>query len=191
MAQKGAMPDSALPVQNPVRFGDFQRNLAMNSQKHDPKGLFIPAFIWHSDLTLMEKCLLSKIDALYDPEIGGCWAPNEMLAELFDSTPESISVQISKLRKLGWIIDSKHLTTGERLLLVLEKGVSFLETRAWSRAIDGYKNAIASYDKIEGTFSAVEGAKIDIANALLTHLGYPRSPKEIACNKPSSTSEAK
>jgi hypothetical protein len=79
------------------------------------KGIWIPKRLWITEeLSWMQKCLLAEIHSLDDEDSGeGCYASNEYLARLFQSTPESIRVMISKLRKAGWIGDRKPMFEGD------------------------------------------------------------------------------
>lgn len=70
-------------------------------------GIFIPAEILEcQQLSYFEMILLSWIDALYDPEHGGCFASNEYLGiKLQNSQPNTVAKALTKLRRLGLIED--------------------------------------------------------------------------------------
>lgn len=51
----------------------------------------------------MEKCIWAEISNL--DEDRGCFASNEYLAKIMDSSPASIANSVSKLRKMGLIVD--------------------------------------------------------------------------------------
>ena len=66
-------------------------------------GIFIPVEILdHEDLTLLEKIMLSWIDALFDPEKGGCCA---YLSKRLQAKENTVCKSIAKLRRLGLIDD--------------------------------------------------------------------------------------
>lgn len=83
-------------------------------------------------LTSFQKVLISKIDSLDKGD--GCNASNDYLAVFMNSTPNSIAVQLSKLRKLGiletkkfdgrnrWISLKADFTTRSRQTLSHSKG---------------------------------------------------------------------
>lgn len=70
-------------------------------------GLFIHSEILHlKEISAFEKILLGWIDSYYQEGYGGCFASNEHLAQVTeDSRPNRIAKSISKLRKLGLIVD--------------------------------------------------------------------------------------
>lgn len=69
-------------------------------------GIFLPVEILDlEDLTLLEKIMLSWIDALFDSERGGCWASNTYLSKRLQAKENTIAKSITKLRSLGLIED--------------------------------------------------------------------------------------
>jgi len=69
-------------------------------------GIFIPAEILErEELTLMEKFLLSWIDALYCKNHGGCFASNEYLASKLGAKENTVAKSLTKLRKLNLLAD--------------------------------------------------------------------------------------
>ena len=64
--------------------------------KRNFKGVWIPKAIWlNTELSIMEKCLLTEIDSL-DNEFG-CIAGNKHFADFFGVSPRQISKYISRL----------------------------------------------------------------------------------------------
>jgi len=69
-------------------------------------GIFIPVEILElKEISLLEKILLSWIDALYDEEKGGCYASNFHLSQRLGVKENTIVKAISKLRKMKLIED--------------------------------------------------------------------------------------
>lgn len=72
------------------------------------KGVWIPKDIWMDEnLTWMEKCLWAEIHFLEEDDIGGCYASNEYLAKIFNSSKSAMANMISKLRNLGYLVNVK------------------------------------------------------------------------------------
>ena len=68
------------------------------------KGVWIPKEIWeHPELSMTERCLLAEIDSLSGDN--GCYASREYLAERMGKSVQHVVDMITKLRKLGLIID--------------------------------------------------------------------------------------
>jgi hypothetical protein len=68
------------------------------------KGTWIPKSIWENEnLTWMEKCIWAEIFNLDDDDKGGCWASNAFLAKKFNTSPQTITNTICKLKKLNLI----------------------------------------------------------------------------------------
>jgi len=77
-----------------------------NEPKQRFTGIFLPAEILEmSEISWMEKILLSHIDSLYCKEHGGCYASNAYLATILGSEENTIAKSITKLRKLDLIED--------------------------------------------------------------------------------------
>lgn len=78
------------------------------------KGVWIPASIWlNPDLTWVEKALLAEIDSLDDGT--GCRATAIHLAKMIGSTQGSVRVMLSKLRKMGLLVDVESPKNGTGL----------------------------------------------------------------------------
>lgn len=70
------------------------------------QGTWIPKEIWdHPELSWMEKCLLGEISNLDNGD--GCYASREFLAERMKTSESSVANTISKLRKMGLIVNLK------------------------------------------------------------------------------------
>src|SRR5258708_856270 len=68
----------------------------------DFKGIWIARELWlHPELTMIQKALIAEIDSLDDGS--GCYASNEYLARMFNTSEAGMANLISKLRKLGFI----------------------------------------------------------------------------------------
>lgn len=75
----------------------------MNNER-DFKGVWIPKAIYvHEGLTWTEKILLVEIDSLDKGQ--GCWASNGYFADFLGISEGSVANSITKLRKMGLIID--------------------------------------------------------------------------------------
>jgi hypothetical protein len=79
-------------------------------QKSQPSprftGIFIPVEVLErEDLSLLEKILLSWIDAMYSTQHGGCFASNEYLGKKLGVEANTIAKTLSHLRKLEFIED--------------------------------------------------------------------------------------
>lgn len=67
------------------------------------KGIWIPSELWLDHrLTLLEKALVAEIDSL-DCSDDHCFASNEYLAEMCQTSTRTIRTILSKLKKLGFI----------------------------------------------------------------------------------------
>jgi Mn-dependent DtxR family transcriptional regulator len=92
----------------------------------------IPPEIWEDkNLTLNEKCLLGRINAL-KTEKGYCYAGNGYLAEQLGKSTDRISKTISKLVKEGYVgrevsRDSNNQITERRLYLWLKTTIPMVE----------------------------------------------------------------
>ena len=74
-----------------------------NNKNHGGNFSILPAFVRHSqELNGNEKVLYSEITALSNKK-GYCFASNKYLSELYDVSTDTISRQISKLRKKGFL----------------------------------------------------------------------------------------
>ena len=68
------------------------------------KGTWIPKKIWENeDLSWMEKCVWAEVFNLEDEEKGGCWASNGYLAKKFNTSQQTMTNTICKLKKLDLI----------------------------------------------------------------------------------------
>ena len=71
--------------------------------KKEFRGVWIRASLWRrKDLTWFEKCLIAEIDCFAD----NCFASNAYLAEMMNTTESRLSNALTKLRKLGLVIDA-------------------------------------------------------------------------------------
>lgn len=78
----------------------------METNRRDFKGVWIPKEIYlHPDLSWTEKILCVEIDSLDQGE--GCWASNGHFARFLGIGESQIVKSITKLRKLGLLIDVK------------------------------------------------------------------------------------
>lgn len=67
------------------------------------QGIWIPKEVWlDRRLTYFEKCLLSEIHSLNDPE-RGCFASNQYFMDFFNERERKIQEGLSKLKKYGYI----------------------------------------------------------------------------------------
>ena len=83
-----------------------QKENVMSSHTTRFTGIFIPVEILNlQELSLLEKMLLSYIDALYCPDHGGCYASNKGLAKILDVKTDTIVKALTHLRKLKLIED--------------------------------------------------------------------------------------
>ena len=70
------------------------------------KGVWIAKRIWDADLTPLQLHIWANVDTLSDEdESEPCVAKNEWLAARMKTTPGTIAVELSALRKLGYIKD--------------------------------------------------------------------------------------
>lgn len=71
------------------------------------KGIWIPREIWlDRRLTYFEKCLLSEIHSLDDPE-KGCYASNQYFMSFFNEKERKIQDGLAKLKQFGYVIQEK------------------------------------------------------------------------------------
>lgn len=83
-------------------------------------GIFIPVeILTHPDLSLLEKMLLSWIDALYCQNRGGCFASNRYLGDKLGFEPNTIAKCVVHLRKLGLIKDVSKKGDSDRVIVAL------------------------------------------------------------------------
>lgn len=81
---------------------DYKGVKQMESQKNKFTGVFIPAAIYEmEEISWAEKILWCEICALAGNDV--CYANNEYFAKKYKTTPEKISVKITKLKKLGLV----------------------------------------------------------------------------------------
>ena len=70
----------------------------------DFKGVWIPKEVWlHTELSLVEKCLLVEINSLDNDPEKGCFASNAYFAEFFQLSESRIANILSSLKKRGFI----------------------------------------------------------------------------------------
>lgn len=74
-----------------------------HENKKEFRGVWIRASLWRrKDLTWFEKCLIAEIDCFAD----NCFASNAYLAEMMNTTESRLSNALTKLRKMGLVIDA-------------------------------------------------------------------------------------
>lgn len=101
----------------------------MTDDKRAFRGIWIPAELWLSDLSVTQKVLMAEIDSLDGEQ--GCFASNAHFAKFLKCDKMYVSQLISKLTEDGWItaeaFDGRRRVLHSNLALLLGKRVQLQE----------------------------------------------------------------